>query len=255
LIDLHCHILHGVDDGPQSLEESLSMARAAVSDGIHSVVATPHTLNGIYLNRVEEVISKVATLQNVLLENHIELKVYAGANVHLCPRLLERIESGDACTIDNRRKYLLLEFPTQVIPEALRDEVFWLKLNGITPIITHSERNTVIQHNLDFLHDLVSMGALIQVTAMSITGNFGGVVMQCAESLLRYRLVHVIASDAHSADRRPPILSHAVYAAAEILGSYEEAYSMVNDLPASILSGEVLEILEPFHAKQARACV
>lgn len=244
-----------MDDGPQSLEESLSMARAAVSDGIHSVVATPHTLNGIYLNRVEEVISKVATLQNVLLENHIELKVYAGANVHLCPRLLERIESGDACTIDNRRKYLLLEFPTQVIPEALRDEVFWLKLNGITPIITHSERNTVIQHNLDFLHDLVSMGALIQVTAMSITGNFGGVVMQCAESLLRYRLVHVIASDAHSADRRPPILSHAVYAAAEILGSYEEAYSMVNDLPASILSGEVLEILEPFHAKQARACV
>jgi protein-tyrosine phosphatase len=253
LIDLHCHILHGVDDGPQSLEESLSMARAAVNDGIHSVVATPHTLNGIYLNRAKEVISRVATLQNTLSENHIELKVYAGANVHLCPRLLERIESGDACTIGNRKKYLLLEFPPQVIPTALRDEVFWLKLNGITPIITHSERNAVIQHNVDILHELVSMGALIQVSAMSITGNFGGVVMQCTESLLRYRLVHVIASDAHSADRRPPILSHAVDAAAEILGSYEEAYSMVNDVPTSILSGEVLEILEPFHAKQSHA--
>ena len=178
MIDLHCHILHGVDDGPQSIEESLSMARAAVNDGIHSVVATPHTLNGIYLNRVKEVISKVATLQNALSENHIELMVYAGANVHLCPRLLERIESGDACTIDNRRKYLLLEFPPLVIPEALRDEIFWLKLNGITPIITHSERNPVIQKNLDILYELVSMGALSQVTAMSITVDFGGVIMQ-----------------------------------------------------------------------------
>jgi protein-tyrosine phosphatase len=255
LIDLHCHILHGVDDGPQSLEESLSMARAAVNDGIHSVVATPHTLNGIHLNRVEEVISKVATLQNILSENQIELKVYAGADVHLCPRLLERIESGDACTIGNRKKYLLLEFPPQVIPAAVRDEVLWLKLNGITPITTHSERNTVIQHNVDFLYELVSMGALIQVTAMSITGNFGGLVMQWTESLLRYRLVHMIASDAHSADRRPPILSHAVHAAAEILGSYEEAYSKVNDVPACILSGGVLEVLEPFHAKQGRGCV
>jgi len=230
------------------------MARAAVNDGIHSVVATPHTLNGIYLNRDEEVISKVATLQNALSENHIELKLYAGADVHLCPRLLERIESGDACTIGNKRKYLLLEFPPQVIPAAVRDEVLWLKLNGITPIITHSERNAVIQHNLDILYELVSMGALSQVTAMSITGDFGGVIMQCAESLLRHRLVHVIASDAHSADRHPPILSHAVDAAAEILGSYEEAYSMVNDVPACILSGGVLEIPEPFHAKQGRDC-
>ena len=83
MIDLHCHILHGVDDGPQSIEESLTMARTAVNDGIHSVVATPHTLNGIYLNRAKEVISKVANLQNALSENHIELKVYAGL-LYIC---------------------------------------------------------------------------------------------------------------------------------------------------------------------------
>ena len=104
--------------------------------------------------------------------------------------------------------------------------------------------------DLAVLYDIVHMEAMRQITGMSLTGDFGEVAMQCAESLLRHRLVHVIASDAHSADRRPPILSHAVDAAAEILGSYEEAYSMVNDVPACILSGGVLEIPEPFHAKR-----
>jgi protein-tyrosine phosphatase len=249
MIDLHCHILPGVDDGARSLEESLSMAKQAVEDGIHSIVATPHTLNGIYLNRVREVTSKVAALQKTLSENHIELRLYAGADVHLCPRLLERIESGDACTIGNGRKYLLLEFPSQAIPKAVRDEIFCLKLNGITPIITHSERNAVIQHNLDVLYELVSMGVLSQVTAMSLTGDFGMFVRHSAEMLLKHRLVHIIASDAHSPDNRPPVLSNAVELAAEILGNYEEAERMVNEVPSAILAGQIPDIPEPMRAR------
>ena len=249
LIDLHCHILPRADDGSQSLKESLSMARRAVEDGIHTIVATPHTLNGIYINPVKEVTSKVAALQETLSKNHIKLQLYTGADVHLCPHMLEQIESGDAGTINNARKYIILEFPSQIVPPRVKDEIFSLKLNGITPIISHPERNPVIQHNTDIMYELVSMGALGQVTAMSITGDFGGMVMQRAERLLKHRIIHIIASDAHSSNRRPPVLSQAVEAATEILGSHEDAERMVTDVPATILSGDMLEIPEPMPAK------
>jgi len=250
LIDLHCHILPGVDDGAKSLEESLLMARRAVEDGIHTIVATPHTLNGIYINSAREVTPKVASLQETLSKKHIKLQLYVGADVHLCPHMLELIESGDAGTINNARKYILLEFPSQVVPPKVKDEIFSLKLNGITPIISHLERNPVIQHNIDILYEFIRMGALCQVTAMSITGDFGGIAMQCAERLLRHRMVHVIASDAHSSKSRPPVLSQAVEAAAEILENYDDAERMVTEVPAAILSGNMPEIPEPILAKR-----
>jgi len=250
LIDLHCHILPGVDDGAKSLEESLLMARRAVEDGIHTIVATPHTLNGIYINSAREVTPKVASLQETLSKKHIKLQLYVGADVHLCPHMLELIESGDAGTINNARKYILLEFPSQVVPPKVKDEIFSLKLNGITPIISHLERNPVIQHNIDILYEFIRMGALCQVTAMSITGDFGGIAMQCAERLLRHRMVHVIASDAHSSKSRPPVLSQAVEAAAEILENYDDAERMVTEVPAAILSGNMPDIPKPKLAKR-----
>ena len=250
MIDLHCHILPGVDDGAKSLEESLLMARRAVEDGIHTIVATPHTLNGIYINSAREVTPKVASLQETLSKKHIKLQLYVGADVHLCPHMLELIESGDAGTINNARKYILLEFPSQVVPPKVKDEIFSLKLNGITPIISHLERNPVIQHNIDILYEFIRMGALCQVTAMSITGDFGGIAMQCAERLLRHRMVHVIASDAHSSKSRPPVLSQAVEAAAEILENYDDAERMVTEVPAAILSGNMPDIPKPKLAKR-----
>ena len=137
--------------------------------------------------------------------------------------MLELIESGDAGTVNGAGKYILLEFPSQVVPPGVKNEIFSLRLNEITPIITHPERNPIIQKDIDILYEFVHMGALIQVRAMSITGDFGGIAMQCAERLLRHRLVHVITSDAHSSNSRPPILSQAVEVAAEILRSYDDA--------------------------------
>ena len=250
MIDIHCHILPSVDDGAQSLEESLLMARRAEEDGIDTIVATPHTLNGIHINPINEVISKVASLQETLSKNNIELTLYAGADVHLCPHMPELIESGDAGTINGAGKYILLEFPSQVVPPGVKNEIFSLRLNEITPIITHPERNPIIQKDIDILYEFVHMGALIQVTAMSITGDFGGIAMQCAERLLRHRLVHVIASDAHSSNSRPPILSQAVEAAAEILRSYDDAERMVKEVPALILSGDIPDILKPKRSRR-----
>jgi protein-tyrosine phosphatase len=249
LIDLHCHILPGIDDGPLSQDESLAMARRAVEDGIHTIVATPHTLNGIYLNPAKKIISKVEEFQKVLSNNHIQIELCAASDVHLCPHMLEMVESGDALTINDAKKYVLLELPSQAIPKGVKDEIFSLKLNGITPIITHPERNAIIQHDLDILYEMVSMGAISQVTAMSITGDFGAFVKRAAEIMLKKRLVHIIASDAHGADIRPPVLSRAVEHAAEILGNYEEAMRMVTAVPAAILSGAMPDVPEPLHTK------
>ncbi|NVM20673.1 MAG: tyrosine protein phosphatase [Desulfobacterales bacterium] len=225
------------------------MARKAVEDGIHTIVATPHTLNGLYTNPAGQISLRVANLQKTLSDKHIELRLCVGADVHLCPRLLERIENGDATTINDNKKYILLEFPSQAIPTGVKDEIFTLIVNGITPIISHPERNPIIQHDINILYEFVRMGALSQITAMSITGDFGEMVGQCAEMLLTQRLAHVIASDAHSAVDRPPVLSEAVEAAAKILGSYEDSERMVTEMPAALLSGDVVEIPEPKRAK------
>jgi len=245
VIDLHCHILPGVDDGSRSLKESLVMAKTAVRDGIHTIVATAHTLNGVYVNPINKVVSWANALEKAFAKNGIELRLFAACEVHICPHIVEHINKGDAGTINRGGKYLLLELPSQSIPGGVKEEIFSLKLNGITPIIVHPERNALIRSDSNILYELIDMGALSQVTAMSVTGGFGVAVRQSAESLLRQRMCHVIASDAHSADARPPVLSEAVEEAAEILGSYEEAERMVTDVPAAILSGRVPEISEP----------
>ncbi len=250
MIDLHCHILPGADDGPRSLEESLAMATLAVKDGIQVVVATPHTLNGIYSNPLNEIIEKVNSLQKSLFENNIDLVLHVGADVHLYPHLLDRITSGDAPTINAAGKFILLELPSMtILKKEVKDEIFHLKLNGITPIITHPERNDIIQNDPEILYEFISMGALSQITAMSLTGDFGMRAKHSSGILLKHRLAHIIASDAHSSDNRPPLLSHAVEKAAEILANNEEAECMVTEIPSAILSGKMPDIPEPRHAK------
>lgn len=250
MIDLHCHILPSVDDGSRSLEESLAMADQAVQDGIHTVVATPHGLDGTYHNPLGPTLERVASLQSIFSERGIPLTLVPGGDVHLCPAMVSLVEKGDAVTINNAGKYLLLELPAQTIPPGVKDELFALKLKGITPIITHPERNPVIVRDLQILHDLVAMGALSQVTAMSLTGGFGEMVRRFAAEIVGNRLAHVIASDAHSRDRRPPVLSEAVSAVEEITGDQAYARSMVLDVPAAILRGESVDIAEPAVVKK-----
>jgi len=245
MIDLHCHILPGMDDGPKSIEESISMAEVAVEDGINTIVATPHTLNGVYTNATGDVILEVLNLRKMLSERGLSLQIRAGADIHMCPNLIQMIKGGEVSTINNNQKYILLELPSQIVPSRVKEEIFNMKVNGITPIITHPERNAMIQNDVEILYDLVSMGALGQVTAMSLTGEFGTVVRDVAAELLKKRLVHVIASDAHSARSRPPVLSRAVDCAAEVLGNMVEAKRMVEDIPESILFGKRVDMVEP----------
>jgi len=249
MIDIHCHILPGIDDGSRSLEESLKMAEIAVKDGIQEIVATPHSLDGVYTNRGEDIVSAVLALQAALSENHLDLKLHPGSDLHLCTNMVQRIRSGEACTINNAGKYMLMEFPSQMIPNRAKDEIFALKLNGITPIITHPERNAVVQHDPSVLYEFIQIGALAQLTAMSLTGDFGEYIAHISHILMRHRLIHIIATDAHSAKDRPPVLSGAVEKAAEILKDYDEAVRMVTRVPSAIVSGQAPDVAEPMRVR------
>ncbi len=250
MIDIHCHILPGVDDGPSSMTESLAMAKQAVADGIETVVATPHTFNEVYDNTAEEVNSRVAQLSETLSKNGLMLDLRPGSDAHICVGMAERILTGEAATINNTGRYILVEFPTQIIPSGSKDELFQLTLNDITPVITHPERNPVFQQRIETLHDLVAMGWVLQVTAMSISGEFGEEAMKFVHRLLELRLAHIIATDAHSPESRPPILSPAVEAAARVMGSINEAEKMVTVRPQAILEGKPVEIPEPKHPRK-----
>jgi protein-tyrosine phosphatase len=258
MIDLHCHILPGLDDGPGTVEESLAMARMGYGDGIRVVVATPHTLNGLHQNGRSAILTKVEELKQAITRcgvrswgcevekvassnaerqtTNSELKILPGADVRLCEKTLQELDGGNVLTIGDEGKYLLLEFPTPSVPPQSESLLAQLLNRGIVPIITHPERNAEIVRRPERYYEMIRMGCLGQVTAMSLTGGFGAEAKRIAEKLLSYRLIHIIASDAHSTNGRPPVLSQAVEAAGKIIGE-NDARKMVVDTPQAILEG------------------
>jgi protein-tyrosine phosphatase len=245
MIDLHCHILPGLDDGPGEIDESIEMAEKAGEDGIHTIVATPHTLNGVYRTETGTILREVRRLQDALDAAKIKIRLLSGAEVRLNPGMGDVIAGSCACTLNLTGRYLLLEFPATGLPPGTENEIFALRLKGITPIIAHPERNLAIQRNLSLVERFVEMGAICQVTAMSITGEFGVSAERAAIEMIEAGLVHVIGSDAHSAGDRPPLLYAALEAAAEITGSWHQAESMVTTWPDAILNGRPLPFTDP----------
>jgi len=265
MIDIHCHILPGLDDGAKDMEESVCMCVMAAEDGIEKIVATPHTMDGIYINKTQDVKHAVNVLNTVLIEKKIPLEILPGADVHVNIDLLELLKEGKASTINDNHllkegkastindnhHYMLLELPHQSVPPNIKDLIFDLNIHGITPIITHPERNTVLQNDIDTLYDLVLQGILIQITAHSLRGEFGPAAEKCCFELLKHNLVHVIATDAHSSTVRPPYLSYALKKAAEIIDE-KEALALVNSNPSAIIKGQnIPNLLEPEKPKKS----
>ena len=244
MIDIHCHILPGIDDGAETIEESLEMARIALEDGTTTIVATPHQQNGVYTNSAESIRQHVETLRMALKEENIPLEILPGADVHIDVNTVEKIKSGEIMTVNQTGRYFLLEFPAHTIPPNIEKITFDLLLKNITPILTHPERIAEVQENPQRIYDLVASGVLSQITAMSLSGGFGGRARKCAKTLLQHNLAHIIASDAHSTSSRPPVLSEGVKSAAKIVGE-EFATAMVSSIPQQIITGEVVPHLDP----------
>ena len=232
MIDLHCHILWDIDDGPADIDGSLAMARVAAADGTKQLVATPHV--GRNMHPPESIADKVAQLNSEIQREGLELEVLTGAdNLHnLGAETLARY------TI-NATRYVLIEFPHTHLPADASDCIFEALHHDLVPIITHPERNPSIVQNPRLIFDLVERGALVQLTAESLTGGFGRASKACSRYLLKQKMVHFLASDGHSADWRPPTLSAGLKAAEKIIGK-EAARKLVFDNPGKIVQGHDL---------------
>ncbi|MDA8105050.1 MAG: hypothetical protein M0Z71_06665 [Nitrospiraceae bacterium] len=206
MIDIHCHILPGIDDGPADVAESVAMARIAAADGIRSIVATPHFSygEGPDIKTIERV---KRALEERLKEEGVPLSLVCGADVRLTYELLEGTEKGDLPTINGSR-YFLLELP-EIIPPNLDNFLHAASIGGFVPIITHPERNYSFLASPRKMDGLREAGALIQITAMSVTGEFGMKIRGLSEALIRKGLVDFVATDAHGTGHRRPLLSAA----------------------------------------------
>ncbi len=232
MIDLHCHILPGIDDGPSDISESIEMARLAAGDGITTIVATPHVKDSIYPSSV--IRESAAALNRHLCALGIPVKILSGADVNalLSPSLMKDYTIGES-------NYILVEFPHTHLPKNAKDILFNMSLKGLFPIITHPERNPSVIKKPDLFFELLHTSAHVQITAGSLTGEFGPDVRDCARYLLRKGVVSFIATDAHSSGWRPPILSGGLRIAAEVMGM-ETALQLVIGNPEAVIAGREL---------------
>jgi len=236
MIDIHAHILPGMDDGPTTLDQSLEMARIAVGDGIQTMIATPHCLNGLHVNWRPNILSACTEFNSILKNHQIPLKVLPGSEARLSPEIIEEIENGRLMTLNDTGRYFFLELPDQFVPEAVIKLIAHLKKDKITPIITHPERNMSIQHDRELLSDFISSGALSQVTAASLTGGFGQYIYKCSQRIIEMGTAHFVASDAHSPMGRSPKLSTAFEKLSSIIGN-TRAKKIMFESPQAILDG------------------
>jgi len=243
MIDLHCHILPGIDDGSRNLEMSLEMARMAVDDGITVTACTPHIYPGLYMNDTAGIQAARESLQRALDDNGIPLKLTMGADVHLVPGLLQGLRAGNVPCLHETR-YLLLEPSHHVAPPHFEDSVFQLVAAGYVPVITHPERLTWVEDHYDVFRALVKQGAWMQITAGALTGVFGARAKYWGERFLDDGLTHIIATDAHSTGRRSPVMSKARDIAERMLGR-EEAELLVRGRPEKILQNALPSEVPP----------
>jgi len=241
MIDLHTHILPGIDDGVDTPEESLEFARVAVADGTRVIVATPHCKEGFYFNDRETVIAEVDKLRLLLEQEKIDLRLEVGAEVHICPELVERVADGRAPTLADNGKTMLLELSLSQYPVELENLIFELKLAGIEVLLAHPERIRYFQDDIKRYEEAVRMGALGQITTGSVRGTFGNSVRQFSEELLRKGLIHVLASDGHNVRGRHPRMSEALQTIEEWVGP-ERARAMVESTPQALLEGRTTEL-------------
>jgi|WetSurMetagenome_2_1015567.scaffolds.fasta_scaffold02389_4 protein-tyrosine phosphatase len=229
MIDIHCHILPGIDDGPSDMAESIEMARIAAGDGITTIVATPHLRDGA--DMADIIASGAADLNRYLDELAIPVKILLGADINV----MLSIPSLKDYTINGTR-YLLYEFPHTHMPGNAGVIIFNAMSVGLHPIITHPERNPSVIKDPNIIIDLRETGPLVQITAGSLTGYFGPGSKECALYLLKKGAVDIIATDAHSCEGRRPVLSEGLHVAEKILGR-KKAALLVQANPLAVIEG------------------
>ena len=201
MIDIHCHILYEIDDGPKSLEKSMELLRELQKKGIEKIIATPHFISGDdYVPTTEEIREKVRILQEEIDKEEIKLKIYPGMEVYASHDIIHRIKNNEILSLNDSR-YILIEFPFETIPKYMSDLLFAIQLEGFTPIIAHPERYCLEYRKSKLLEQLVDKGVLLQINSESIIGAYGKRAKKAAYELLKDGMVHIVGTDSHSLNR------------------------------------------------------
>lgn len=238
MIDLHCHILPGVDDGAQTLEDSLAMAEKAISQGITHILCTPHHNNGKYANPANQVINQVAQLQHELDLRNLQLTLLEGQEVRITGTLLEDIAKGEILFTDLDNTYILIEFPTGEVPAYTEQLFFNLMSQGHTPVIVHPERNAVFRKEPNLLIPFLEMGVLTQLTAPSIVGVFGKDIQKTATQMLKHNMLYMVASDAHNLKHRSFYLKEAYEEIRKECG--QEMVTAMEQMTKNLVNGDAV---------------
>ena len=247
MIDIHCHILPGLDDGAETDEDTLKLARGAVADGIHTVIATPHHGNGRYTNCKPDVLRAAEYCRELLRAHNIPLTVLAGQEIRVTDRWLDEWQADRLLDLADSG-VVLLEFPSSHVPSCTNELLHEIAVLGLRAVIAHPERNRELASSPEKLHDLIDRGAYMQITSHAITGMFGRTVRKQSLDWIAQRLVHFIASDAHHPVSRPFALREAYDLIEKKIGKEMADYLRHN--AQCLLSRESIDVLKPVVRKR-----
>lgn len=244
MIDIHSHIIPGIDDGSSSIEESIEMLKIAENDGIATIVATPHIFGSVSkMEDPKELQKAFEGFKKKINQYNINLKVLLGAENFFVSSLREKLNEYREILTINNSDYFLLEFPSDFIFPGTKQFIFDVMTHGLIPIICHPERNQVIQRNHDILYQFLQIGALSQINAGSIRGDFGPEARITSMNLLKFNLVQVIASDSHNSEIRIPEM---FFIHKELQGFEKEKIDMlVQEVPEAIINNMAIPDLGP----------
>lgn len=250
IIDLHSHLIPGVDDGAQTIELSIELARQAVDEGVEHMVLTPHHRNGQYINYGKDVLTYAEELQAEYDKAGVKLQVYPSQEIRLTGKFLDDLYNQHLLPLDPEGKYYLIEFPSDSVP-SITDEVLTVLIqDGITPVIAHPERNHELATNLHRLYELIEMGCLSQITTSSYSGYYGEKLVANSKQIIEHNLAHILASDVHHIEHRPMNITAAFDQLQQDFGS--ETVTYFKDNARSIFNGDMVNRRQPKQPEKPR---
>lgn len=239
MIDIHNHILPGLDDGAKTIADSLGIVRQLVHSGFTTLMATPHVMEGSGFLSPEEILAAVEQLRKHVAEEEIPVEILPGAENYISPDLGKWAREGKLMTLGNTGKYLLLELPMLEIPQYTEQVFFDLQVQGLIPVLAHPERNKGLIDRPEYLAEWANKGVLFQMNLRSLSGRYGPQAQELAERMLRSCLIHFIGSDAHRPSREDTVYLKAMGSVKEMAG--EERFREVTvKNPQAVLTGEGL---------------
>lgn len=249
MVDLHSHILPGIDDGAKDMEETLKMGRIAEAEGFSKIIATPHYIEGEFILEKEQFLNIIKKVNEYFTEKAVNIEILPGAEVYISPNLPSELKKGEIITLNNT-SYVLIEFPMFGIPMYTEDILYQVRLLGYKPIIAHPERYTKIMENPNYLKDLIEQGNYVQMNSLSVIGVLGKRTQKTAEILLKNKMVHFIGTDAHTPRIRSPRMKEALEQMRQWVGG-EYVEEIINNGWA-LVKGEEIAIPQPLLYKPDR---